>query len=76
MVKFLKVNVPSLTMDQPVVVIMMVPADGANILSAFTVNVPAIENGEEGCVEMWRGRRKGLPGVEDQVVAIPCADGA
>ena len=43
MVKFLKVNVPSLTMDQPVVVIMMVPADGANILSAFTVNVPAIE---------------------------------
>ena len=27
-------------------------------------------------MEMGRVRRKGLPGVEGQVVAIPCVDGA
>ena len=32
-------------------------------------------DGEESCVEMGRGRRKGLPGVEGQVAAIPCIDG-
>ena len=32
-------------------------------------------DGEESCVEMGRGRRKGLSGVEAQVVAIPCVDG-
>ena len=28
-------------------------------------------DGEESCMEIGRGRRKGFPGVEGQVVAIP-----
>ena len=33
-------------------------------------------DGEEGCVEMRRGRRAGFSGVECQAVAIPGVDGA
>ena len=51
MVKFLNVSVPSLTMDQQVVVMVMVPEDGANILSAFTVNIRVTEKEAVGWTE-------------------------
>ena len=37
----------------------------------YTTDQPDVE---ESCVEMWRGRIKSFPGVEGQVVAIPCVD--
>jgi len=48
MVNPLKFNVPLLTMDQPVEVIVIAPAKGVRALSALTVNAPATENEAAG----------------------------
>ena len=47
----LKVNVPELTIDQPVPDIVIVPEDGAKVFVELTVNAPATENELVGCVE-------------------------
>ena len=44
MVKPLKVKVPELAIDQPVVAMVMVPADGDKFFPLLTVNAPATEN--------------------------------
>ena len=41
--KFLNVNIPALAMDEPSAIVI-VPADGAKVLRASTVNAPATEN--------------------------------
>jgi len=65
MVNPLNVNVPSLTMDQPVEVIVMVPADGAKVTPLLTVNAPLTEKEavgwDEGVPEIVKFLKVNVP---------------
>jgi hypothetical protein len=50
-VKALNVNVPEFETPQPVPVIVIVPAVGANVVEPFTVSVPATKKLSVGCVD-------------------------
>ena len=83
-VKFLKVSVPSLTMDQPVVVIVIVPEDGIKDLSALTVNAPLTEKEavgwDEGVSSMVNPLNVNVPlliiAQPVEVIVMVPADGA